>query len=140
ILLNDQSQQFDIIYVDKKNGTASIQHNSAVLRNVLSWVNAQKQANNSTHQNVILAQSMGDLITRYCLKRMDDDNVPHDVRLFVAHDSPLQGANFPISMQYFARHMYDLYTDSPVYPVVEAIPTILNFAELMSLGLINVDL
>ncbi|MGV7106901.1 hypothetical protein [Flavobacterium sp. U410] len=140
LLLFDTSQQYDIIYIDWQNGTADIRENSKVLQQVLAWVNAKKQQAGSTFQNVLLGQSMGGVIGRYTLAKMEQDNISHDVRLFIAHDSPMQGANTPLSTQYFTRHMYDNYTEAPIlYGTFEyLIPTVLNFVELLSLGNINV--
>lgn len=64
LLVTDASQEYDIVYIDWQNGTNSIQHNSAVLKNVIAWVNANKQGNES---NVLLGQSMGGVVGRYTL-------------------------------------------------------------------------
>jgi hypothetical protein len=143
LLLFDDTQEYDIVYIDWQNGTNSIQHNSEVLKNVLDWVNTNKVGN---EPNVLLGQSMGGIIGRYTLANMEaeqltDPNAPnHEVRLFVAHDSPMQGANTPLSIHYFSRHAYDQYTSSPIlYGLVEiVIPTVLNLVELMSFG--NIDI
>lgn len=106
-LLSGNTQEYDIIYVDWQNGTHDIKHNSQVLRNVINWVNNKKQEAGSTENNVLLGQSMGGLIGRYTLTKMENDyNENHDVELFVAHDSPMRGANTPISTQHFTRHIY----------------------------------
>ena len=137
LLLFDATQEYDIVYIDWQNGTNSIQHNSEVLKNVLAWVNSNKVG---SEPNVLLGQSMGGVIGRYTLANMEADGETHDVRLFVAHDSPMQGANTPLSIQYFSRHAYDQYTSAPIlYGQLEVvIPTILNLVELMSLG--NLDI
>jgi hypothetical protein len=136
----DNTQEYDIVYIDWKNGTNSIQHNSAVLRNVINWVNQKKQQANSNEQNVLLGQSMGGLIGRYTLAKMEQENLNHNVRLFIAHDSPMQGANTPLSFQYFSRHANDQYTSAPIlYGLIEVvIPTVLNLVELMSFGSLNI--
>ncbi|WGH75363.1 T9SS type A sorting domain-containing protein [Tenacibaculum tangerinum] len=137
LLLFDSTQEYDIVYIDWQNGTNSIQHNSEVLKNVLAWVNSNKVG---SEPNVLLGQSMGGVIGRYTLAKMEADGIAHNVRLFVAHDAPLQGANTPLSFQYFSRHAYDQYTSAPVlYGLVEVvIPTVLNLVELMSLGNLDV--
>ena len=140
LLLFDSTQEYDIVYIDWQNGTNSLQHNSGVLKNVLAWVNAKKASNGSTEPNVLLGQSMGGVIGKYTLAKMEAAGESHDVRLFVAHDAPMQGANTPLSLQYFTRHAYDQYTSAPtLYGLVEVvIPTVLNLVELMSLG--NLDI
>ncbi|MDR6968232.1 pimeloyl-ACP methyl ester carboxylesterase [Flavobacterium arsenatis] len=134
LLLFDNTQEYDIIYIDWQNGMHNIKHNSEVLRNVIKWVNAKKLQAGSTEPNVLIGQSMGGLIGRYTLAKMEKDyNEDHDVRLFIAHDSPMQGANTPVSTQYFSRHIYDEYTSAPLlYGFMEnVIPSILNFVDLM---------
>jgi hypothetical protein len=136
----DSSQQYDIIYIDWQNGTNDIKENSKVLKSVLAWVNSKKAEAGSTQQNVLMGQSMGGLIGRYTLAKMEQDGVPHDVRLFIAHDSPMQGANTPLSTQYFSRHIYDQYTEAPIiYGAIEyLIPTLLNFTELLTFGAVDI--
>jgi hypothetical protein len=141
-LLYGNNRQYDIIYIDWQNGTHNIKHNAEVLRNVITWVNDQKLQAGSTEQNVLLGQSMGGLVGRYALAKMEQDyDEDHDVRLFIAHDSPMRGANTPISTQFFTRHVYDQYTSAPIlYGMVEfVIPTFLNFLELMSWGAISIN-
>jgi len=130
--LLDFNQQYDIIYIDWENGTNSIQHNSEVLKEVIAWVNSNKQGN---EPNVLLGQSMGGVIGRYTLATMEAEGINHNVKLFISHDAPMQGSNTPISMQYFSRHAYDQYTSVPqLYDFVEiAIPTILNMIDLMDI-------
>lgn len=133
------NSSYDIIYVDWTNGTNSIQHNSQVLQNVILWVNNKKQQAGSTQKNVILGQSMGGVISRYTLAKMEHNSINHDVTLNVAHDSPLQGANTPISIQYFSRHAYDTYVNAPIlYALVEVvIPTVLDMVNALSLNNLN---
>ncbi len=105
------SQEYDIVYVDWTNGTTYIQDNSDVLKNVIGWVNTHKV---TAEPNVLLGQSMGGVIGRYTLAKMEHDGIAHDVRLFIAHDAPLQGSNVPLSMQYFSRHALDEYVAAPI--------------------------
>ncbi|MCZ8331640.1 MAG: hypothetical protein O9282_10040 [Flavobacterium sp.] len=130
-LLRTNNQQYDIVYVDWQNGTNDIRHNSQVFKNVINWVNEHKV---TTEKNVVLGQSMGGLIGRYTLAKMEQDGLVHDVRLFIAHDSPLQGSNTPLSIQYFSRHIYDEYIDNGIiYALGEyAIPVVFGLADMMS--------
>ncbi|WP_157492007.1 T9SS type A sorting domain-containing protein [Mangrovimonas sp. ST2L15] len=139
------SQDYDIIYINWNNGVGDIRENSDLLEMVLDWVNTNKQGN---EHNVLLGQSMGGVIGRYTLARMEQEDAnfnpndpstsPHDVELFIAHDSPMQGSNTPISIQHFSRHMLNFYMGTPVaYAIGEnALPVIYGIAELGS-SLIN---
>jgi hypothetical protein len=96
---------------------ADLRDNSGVLEEVIKWVNANKTG---PEPNVLLGQSMGGVIGRYTLARMENvqatnPNAPdHDVRLFVAHDSPMQGANTPLGISHFSAHMKQEYVSSPL--------------------------
>ena len=93
-------QEYDVIYVDWKDGTANIFTNARILQNVIKWVNRHKVERVS---NVVLGQSMGGLVARVALRKMEDQGIPHETRLFIAHDSPMQGAVVPAGLQYFYR-------------------------------------
>ncbi|MBW3518739.1 T9SS type A sorting domain-containing protein [Flavobacterium sp. NKUCC04_CG] len=114
ILTDSDSAEYDLIYIDWINGVGDIRENAKTLQKVITWVNNQKSRNGSTEQNVLLGQSMGGLISRYSLAKMEQQNKKHDVRLFVMHDSPLQGSNTPLSIQYLSRHALSVYTSNPL--------------------------
>lgn len=110
--LNGELSSYDIIYVDWNNGVDFIQKNAYVLEEVIKYVNQQK-ASHTTEQNVVLGQSMGGLVARYALKDMENRALNHDTRLYISHDSPHLGANTPLSVQYAARHLRNIYISTP---------------------------
>lgn len=141
-LLTGTSPQYDIIYVDWIKGTASMEDNSRILKQVIEWVNNEKTG---TQPNVILGQSMGGVISRYTLAKWEqedpnfnpanpEDTSPHDVRLFIAHDSPMQGANTPLSIQHFTRHVKLQYVQTPLALATGEVllPIAFNLAESVS--------
>lgn len=113
---------YDIIYVNWNKGNDDLRRNAYLLQDIIKWVNAQKAAAGSTTPNVVLGQSMGGVIARYALKDMEDQpgaNSPTSewnpkTSLFISHDAPHQGANIPLSLQYFARHMVDQFVSTPL--------------------------
>ncbi|TXD81043.1 hypothetical protein ESY86_19505 [Subsaximicrobium wynnwilliamsii] len=108
-------QDYDIIYVNWDSPRAHLQLNAFVLEEVITWVNQEKEAD--ADQNVVLGQSMGGVIARYALANMEQDNDPntnHDTKLYISHDAPHQGANIPIGIQYFARHLADQFIGTPL--------------------------
>lgn len=139
--IDDPLQSYDVIYINWNNGTGDIRDNSILLEKVLDWVNQVKVTN---EPNVLLGQSMGGVIGKYTLARMEQEatnfnpNIPatspHEVRLFIAHDAPIQGSNTAISTQHFSRHMLNFYIDTPVaYFLGEsAIPAVFDIAQLGS--------
>lgn len=95
LLIRNNTQSYDLIYIDWERGMADLRDNSGVLEEVIKWVNANKTT--TAESNVLLGQSMGGVIGRYTLARMENTQATnpsapdHDVRLFIAHDSPMQG-------------------------------------------------
>ena len=120
--------QYDIIYVDWNNGVDFLQRNAFVLEEVIKWVNQNKSG---SQQNVVLGQSMGGLIARYALKDMENKGLNHQTRMYVSHDAPHHGANTPLSVQHSARHLRNMYINTPI-PLLAGevvLPLIYNFAE-----------
>jgi hypothetical protein len=69
---------------------------------------------------VVGGLSMGGLVTRYALAKLEQDDPEHDheVGTYFSYDSPHRGAWIPISLQVFAHFMSavaDLLPDKPEY-------------------------
>ncbi|WP_293882328.1 hypothetical protein [Sphingobacterium sp. UBA1498] len=92
--------EYDIVYVDFVNSDEYIQANANTLKEVILWVNQQKQQNNSSEPNIVMGQSMGGLIARYALKKMELANIAHKTSIYVSHDAPHLGANVPLGVLY----------------------------------------
>lgn len=114
LLLNNNINSYDIVYVNWDNGTDYIQRNAFVLEEVIKYVNEQKALAGSTEKNVVLGQSMGGLIARYALRDMEVNNETHDTDLYISHDSPHQGAHIPLGLLYLARHVGDIFLQTPL--------------------------
>jgi hypothetical protein len=85
--------EYDIVYINWRNGTDWLQRNALVLEEVIRWVNANKQPLNGVMQpNVVLGSSMGGVIARMALGRMDRNGGfnAHQTSLYVSLDAPHQ--------------------------------------------------
>jgi hypothetical protein len=91
-----QQLGYDIVVVKFRNNSASIFSNAAALENVIIKINSIKAG---TEKLSIIGSSMGGVITKYCLKDMEDRSVDHNVQTFISLDSPHQGANVPSGLQ-----------------------------------------
>ena len=89
-----------LFYVDWDYSEEYIQANANTLIKVIQWVNAQKDNQENIATNVILGQSMGGVIARYALRKMEDAGMEHQVSLYISHDSPHLGANVPLGALY----------------------------------------
>ncbi|MEG0917544.1 MAG: T9SS type A sorting domain-containing protein [Myroides sp.] len=107
------AQVYDIIYVDWDNGIGDIKQNAETLKKIIKYVNDQKALNGSTEPNILLGQSMGGLIGKYALVKLEDEGYTHQVKLFATHDSPLRGSNTPVGIQAMGRHVLEMYVGNP---------------------------
>lgn len=96
---------YDIIYVDWGSSAAPIQANADILKQIIIWVNTNKATDATS--NILIGQSMGGLISRYALCSMENLGIPHDVSIYVSHDTPHLGVNVPIGGLYAFQHLYD---------------------------------
>ena len=109
--LAGQITDYDIIYINWDNGKDYLQRNAVLLEDIITWVNSIKTGST---QNVVLGQSMGGVLARYALADMEQNGITHDTSLYISHDAPHQGANIPLSILYFARHMVDQFVSTPI--------------------------
>src|SRR5690554_737897 len=89
-------------------GADYIERNALSLVTLIEQINAQKIGN---EKNVLIGPSMGGLITRYALKYMENNNLDHDSRLWISVDSPHNGANVAMSVQYLVNYLGYGYPD-----------------------------
>lgn len=102
----DNVNEYDLIFLNYKNGTDYIQRNAFLLERVIEIVNNRKTTwNGVRQQNVIIGLSMGGLVARYALRDMEINNFDHETRLFISHDSPHWGANVPVGAQAAVQHL-----------------------------------
>ena len=105
----------------RRSGSDYIERNGLALVSLIEELNRQVAAAGSTEELVIVGPSMGGQIARYALAYMEQNGIPHRTRLYVALDSPHNGANIPIGLQRFIRHYADDVKDSKLLNVLESI-------------------
>jgi hypothetical protein len=93
---------FDLVYVDFYKNGDYIEHNAKVLEAIINKVNQEKTG---THGNNIIGFSMGGLITRWCLRDMEERSIDHEVDNYFSYDAPHQGVNIPLGMQYLFKEI-----------------------------------
>jgi len=95
---------YDIIYLEYKDPTDTIEKDAYALIKVIQWANKQLQVNGSNEKLVILGASMGGIIARYALRKIEMDGCCHNTRLYVSFDAPHEGTNVPIGIQKFLKY------------------------------------
>ena len=112
VSLRGEIDTYDIIYINWDQGRDDLRRNALLLEEIITWVNDEKV--DGAEQNVVLGQSMGGVLARYALANMEEESdLDHDTRLYISHDAPHQGANIPIGIQFFARHIANEFIDTP---------------------------
>jgi len=104
----DDVANYDLVFIDWKNGAGDIRGNAAALEQVITQINNMKALSGSTQQNVVMGISMGGLISRYCLASMTKRNMATGTRLLLTMDSPHQGAYVPLAFQHMVRGLQNV--------------------------------
>ncbi|MDR2064139.1 MAG: T9SS type A sorting domain-containing protein [Prevotellaceae bacterium] len=102
--------EYDIVYLDYNNGVDDIWRNAQLFREVIEWVNANKEG---VKPNVVMGISMGGLVARIALRKMELDGVEHQTWKYISMDSPHKGANVPLGFQAAVRHIQN--TDFTIF-------------------------
>lgn len=88
---------YDLIFINFKDGSSDLFKNGNSLIKIIQWVNQTKVGN---EELMVFGASMGGLIARYALRKMELENCNHCTKLYGSFDSPHQGASIPLSLQY----------------------------------------
>lgn len=84
---------YDVLILDFDDATDYIQHNAMLLVSLINSFNL------SDDNLIVMGYSMGGLVSRYALSWMESQCQNHHTRLYISHDSPHKGANFPLGLQ-----------------------------------------
>jgi len=88
-------------------GADYIERNGLAHVGLYQELNSLLARNGSNEQLVIVAPSMGGLISRYALAYMEKNGIPHNTRLWISVDSPHLGANIPLGAQALLDEAYE---------------------------------
>lgn len=89
----------DVILLGFKNRTASVLDNAEAVEATVRESIARRVGN---HRLVVGGFSMGGLITRYALARMESQAMDHQTGVYFSYDTPHRGASIPIGVQAFS--------------------------------------
>ncbi len=104
---------YDVLIVDFKNGRHDMRNNGATVIRLIQWLNEQLALLGVDEQIVVTGASMGGIIARYALLRLEDEGCCHNTRLYATLDSPHNGANIPLGIQLFLRNLgYKLVSEN----------------------------
>lgn len=100
-----QNNQMDIVFIDFDQGSGDMYINAELTKEVIRQVNELKAENNSFYENVVMGFSMGGVLGRMALREMELDGEDHQTKDFISYDSPQQGANIPLALQYLIKDL-----------------------------------
>ena len=100
-----RAEGFDIVILNFHNPLTYIQSNAYLFEKLVQMVN---DTINFETQISIVGPSMGGLVTRYALTHMENTNIDHNSNLWISFDTPHQGANIPLGLQYSVLFFKDL--------------------------------
>jgi len=95
----------DVILLGFHERSASIIDNAEAARVAVLQAIARRRGE---HPLAVGGFSMGGLVTRYALAKMETDRIDHETALYFSYDSPHRGAWIPIALQAFAHYIRDL--------------------------------
>ncbi|MER5891810.1 hypothetical protein [Streptomyces sp. NPDC001876] len=116
----------DVIILGYADRTASITDNAETAIECIRRALAERVGRSKL---AVGGFSMGGLITRYALAKMEQDpSLPdHETSLYLSYDTPHQGAWFPIAIQAFTHFATDNWGDTPgIGPVLRQFSGLLN--------------
>ncbi|MFI7103772.1 hypothetical protein ACIBK8_31025 [Streptomyces sp. NPDC050161] len=98
----------DIVLLGFTERHTYIQANAAVAVSAIRQVIAERQGDAPL---IVGGVSMGGLITRYALARMESEGQDHQSRLYLSYDSPHNGAWIPVALQQLAYFFESPFPD-----------------------------
>ncbi|MFF8838659.1 esterase/lipase family protein [Streptomyces sp. NPDC015130] len=103
----------DVIILGYNDRTAPIKDNAETAIDCIRRALAERVGRAKL---VVGGFSMGGLVTRYALAKMEQDpSLPdHETAVHLSYDSPHQGAWLPVSLQAFVHFAADNFSDDPV--------------------------
>ncbi len=103
---NLTAEGYDFVIVNFYGGDDYIQRNAMLVKKVIQEINMRMTSAGTmkdASQIVVIGPSMGGLITRFALRKMEQDGLNHNVRNWIAFDSPMKGADIPLGLQHWVR-------------------------------------
>lgn len=89
----------DVILLDFCDGADYIQKNALLLERLIEVVNQMKIACSNAGPNIVIGASMGGIISRIALAKMEQSGKCHDTKTYVSFDAPHKGANISLGLQ-----------------------------------------
>ena len=123
---------YDLVYINWNYSDKDIRDNAVLLERILEKINTLKHSNGSSEKGVLMGVSMGGLIGRIALHNMEATSTPHEIDSFICDDTPNQGANVPLSLQYLWFLIEQYLQSSPLGQMINDDPTASQLKETIN--------
>lgn len=101
----------DFVFLDFTDGTQSVAKSAALLEHLIGLCNAYQEPELKSPL-VVVGASMGGLIARHALRKMELEGTDHCTRLFLSIDSPFRGAWLPFALHHAIDFLSEVSVDA----------------------------
>ena len=108
VLSNLRANGYDVFCLNFNDAKLSMHENVKVVKAMINKINEDKVGN---FEGIVIGESMGGILARMALKEMENDNIDHQIGLYVSFDSPHKGANIPMGIQTGFRDALTVVSD-----------------------------
>lgn len=96
---------YDAVVLNFTDATDYVQRNAFVLVELIEQINALIEPGTDL---AVVGASMGGIVSRYAMAYMETNGLSPNARTFISFDSPQDGADIPLGIQYWLAFFADL--------------------------------
>jgi hypothetical protein len=96
---------YDAVVLNFTDATDYVQRNAFVLVELIEQINALIEPGTDL---AVVGASMGGIVSRYAMAYMETNGLSPNARTFISFDSPQNGADIPLGIQYWLAFFADL--------------------------------
>lgn len=123
------AQIFDIVYVTATNTTDDLLRQGEMFRTALQYVNSNRFT--VSDDSYVVGLGTGGVVARIGMNLMERDNQDHQVRKFIAVNSPFQGLNIPIALQFMIRQFASVASQVGAFDASIDVGQVQKYADIL---------
>ena len=123
------AQIFDIVYVTATNTTDDLLRQGEMFRTALQYVNSNRFT--VSDDSYVVGLGTGGVVARIGMNLMERDRQDHQVRKFIAVNSPFQGLNIPIALQFMIRQFASVASQVGAFDASIDVGQVQKYADIL---------
>lgn len=123
------AQIFDIVYVTATNTTDDLLRQGEMFRTALQYVNSNRFT--VSDDSYVVGLGTGGVVARIGMNLMERNNQDHQVRKFIAVNSPFQGLNIPIALQFMIRQFASVASQVGAFDASIDVGQVQKYADIL---------